>query len=396
MCLLFLFLVQTPVFSLGISPPIVELKYIPGKTEAISFSVSSSKAMYYNVTVRGDKEGLFTIPTEPGLIKGSDSFSVSFTQPLYEKPGKKQYQVCATQLPEKSYGKRQISALVSVCGTILLFVPYPEKYLDLNFLTENVNHGETAYFLVSAVSRGTDYIKTITGHIQIYDAEQNSLVAVVPLTPISGLETDERGEMYAEWSTLDAKPGKYKAIANIKFDEESETVTKEFRVGTLDIVLNNYSTQITGGGIRQFNVSVSSLWNEKINDVYAKVFVYDNSSRIITEFQTISTVINEPFGTVRLSGYLDASKLEPGEYPINIQVFFEGKFNGGRGTIIITKNHNKLNLIVGSSVVLLSLLIILFGAVLIARKEFRTFVKKKHKELKTRVKKKIKRSHSKS
>jgi hypothetical protein len=69
---------------------------------------------------------------------------------------------------------------------------------------------------------------------------------------------------------------------------------------------------------------LKSRWNEKINDVYADMEIFDNSGNMIADFKTNEIDI-PALSEETISGYWDTKGINVGEYDLNVVVHYGGK-----------------------------------------------------------------------
>lgn len=370
--LLIIIIIPLPVFSLGISPPIIDISYSPGQDYNITIISRGVDGQKIQAEVNGDFAESITIPSEKMIIKdGETRFEVHLKQPTFDTPGTKTSYICATESPDKQYGQSMINALVSVCSIVRIFVPYPEKYIEFSISIPNINEKENLYLKLRAISRGIQTVEHISGSVSIYDAELNTLITTVPLTDIFNLATDQEQEMYGEWSTINANSGTYKAVASLVYDGKTATKEQEFKIGTLDINLINYTSNITAGQIRPFNVEIESKWNEPIKNTFAEVTVFNNQSTEIQKFKTSPVQIKNAFGSATLNGFIDATNFNQEKYDIKINIFFDDNEKEYDGEFIVEYTAKNTNLIIGTVAIILSIIIIIAGAVFIAIKRLK-------------------------
>ncbi len=367
--LLLLILLAIPsVYSLGISPASARIPYSVGAEYNFEIQVTSQSPMKFNLSAKGSFPEAFSFSNnEFYLSETYMKIPIKLVQPEFDEPGPKTTYLCANQIPPKEYGRRTIGAVVSVCSTIILEVPYPDKYVSFSMKTENVNQGETVYFEIEAANKGEKNVNLLSGNIEMYEKETNKFIDSVSLTEIQNLETSKREKMYAEWSTQNQNPGKYLAVAKINYDEKSAEKQAEFRVGTHEVVLKSINSTVVAGAIRPFDIEIENLWNEKVENVYADVIIYNNQSQEIQSFQTTSKNLG-PFEISKLKGYIDATNFAPQKYNIKIKLNFEGKYNEYDENIFVIEKQSSANMIVGISVIIISAIIILLGIFLLYKK----------------------------
>jgi hypothetical protein len=117
--------------------------------------------------------------------------------------------------------------------------------------------------------------------------------------------------------TTDLDPGPYKVEATLFYAENSSEQSTEFRVGTLELFLESYTTELTRDTINKFETTLRSNWNQPLPGTYAIISIPP------AEEQTPDVTI-KAFGTENLKTYLDMEGAPLGNVSGTVTVFYEG------------------------------------------------------------------------
>ena len=133
----------------------------------------------------------------------------------------------------------------------------------------------------------------------------------------------ETVQLRSYWQTKDAKPGYYKAYANIDYDgEQPAYVETGVRLGDIFLKITNV-TWTLNSSIAKLFIDIESNWNQKITDVYAELII-KNEDNEIANIKT-SSINLEPWGKDQLIGFWEKEGLSAGKYDIEIFVYYYDK-----------------------------------------------------------------------
>ena len=208
-----------------------------------------------------------------------------------------------------------IGSLLSVTKQFTIQVYSHGKELEPSLSIPSVNEGTTLQITLEAHSRGYQDIDQVWGQITIYDPKNVSLGTVKTIEkPLPALQTQSFKNNY---ETTGLRAGEYWANAVVYYDGNSKNTGTTFRIGNMDLVLKNYTSQVEQG-FSEFRVIVLNNWGNKLKNVYAKIYFQD---REVLQTPTISM---NPWQEDTLKGILNINQT-PGNYTGKIQLYFEGE-----------------------------------------------------------------------
>ncbi len=155
--------------------------------------------------------------------------------------------------------------------------------------------------------------------------------------PSVSVKTAQDYDLKEKFDTSGLAPGIYNATAYIVADGENYQVSTLFRIGTLDMEVLNSSKSLVVGGIRKFDFFVKSNWNLDAKDVYAIVTLFKDGSQLSsakTANYDVPRWAKQP-----MSAFLDLSDVEPGEYEIQIIVYYEDKQALNKAKILLESSE---------------------------------------------------------
>jgi hypothetical protein len=359
------------ILSLGISPAIQHVDFQPGLELEYSFNIYSDPEQVIEVYSEGKFSDL--VRFDKTELKGGGGFSVKIKLPQeIETPGK---HILLIGAREKIYSEEgTIGTSVIVRAPIIIQVPYPGKYAEISFLANNANVGEPVKFEVDVASMGKEPISATT-KIEIY-SETKKIETLDLGTKI--IENQKSDKFIKILNTSEYNPGNYNATAIVDYEAAAAKTSRVFRIGQLFVNMTNYTEEIIKGGIKPFEISIESLWNNPIENVYGDIHVLKNGTSI-TNFLTPSVGLLGWEKKV-LNGYVDTDILEPGKYDLDINIIYEGKETLNKGKLTIKmKQEYQAYYIFGGILLILIVLIILIALYL-------KFMKKNGKSKKRKTK----------
>jgi hypothetical protein len=304
------------ISALGVTPGRTSLNFESGLSKQIPFSVlnTENKAMDVIFVVKGDL-AQYIVFSESGahFNSGEQSKSFSYTLNLpasFEKPGKYQAEIFVLEV-----SKADLELVTSVGGSVAvisgleIYVPYPNKYAEAEM---NVieNNGKIT-FVIPVINRGKLDIINLKATIDILDGTGTKIMSIESNTET--LNSLERKELYAEW-TPGVNPGRYKAVAAVRYDDEITSVYKEFNIGEmfleiLEIIVKDFEL----GSIAKFNALVENKWSSDLKDVFLNILVYNNEGEIMADFKS-PTYDVDALGKSELVAYWDTAGVHEGTY----------------------------------------------------------------------------------
>jgi hypothetical protein len=249
--------------------------------------------------------------------------TVSFPQNIDDSVGGRQAILIGAK--EKSSTGTIIGGVAAVQKVIFVNVLYPEKRIRIGLSVPNINENEEIKATVSLQSWSIQDISKISGLFMLFN-ENDEKIAEKESSVIS-LKSGATDKITENLPTVGLSAGNYRIEAVITYDGEEVGEKREFRIGSMDLTIDSYTEEIPAGGISKFKIAVRSGWNSHISGVYATVFLNGKEVLKTPNYEL------EPWGSVTLENYLDASSLDVGKYPIEIVLHFGGATKRISGTL---------------------------------------------------------------
>lgn len=343
---IFSVLFASSVFALGITPGRTTLEYGPGQTQTGTFKVINSehKDMDIVLLLQGDMNrsiSLSEVSFHMSAAEGEKAVQFTIAMPLGLSPGEHQTDIIAVQLPGKSETSEAfVGASVAVATQIVVFVPYPGKYIDTSLEAIGPDPKGQITFVVPVISRGKLDITRIRGSVQVYGA-LNEEIETISTNEIS-LKSGEHGELVAVY-TPTVPPGTYRAQATVIYDEQVVVTEKQFNVGSpvLDlqqIEVNDFSL----GEIAKFEMLVESKWGQPIEGAYAEMLIYNNDGETMADFKS-QTYNVDSLGKTLMVAFWDTDGVKEGEYKADLFLRF-GEHSVQKG-LSLKVSDNEINIV---------------------------------------------------
>ncbi|MFH0936578.1 MAG: hypothetical protein V1815_02790 [Candidatus Woesearchaeota archaeon] len=344
-------------YAIGISPPIIELNSEPNlKRDFIATVLStSSKDIYVNVFTQGPLKDYIKLKENniklPKLGSADIHFSLELPQKLNLEPGK-QYNYVMVEESSSVNGIGKFNIMTSVGLTLLVFIPYPGKFLEItNLKIPNIKESETLPIEIEVTSRGNETINQIEAILEIY--KDNTKLDTLYLDKITNLKSGEKAKFTTEANTKDYKPGTYNIKLTLLYDSNKLELERNFEIGTLLIEITNYTKKHYKDEVSKFIIVAKSYWNDPIDNVYAEILI--NNTKFKSAFDRIN-----PFEESGFLIYLDTHNFELGYYNVNMTIYYANKSTSMiSGIEIIKKPFSLKELLKGKTIQILIIIIII-------------------------------------
>jgi len=320
--LMFFFMIDTVISFTGVSPGSYDVNFKPGEifedTFVFNFKSSNNEASF-DMEVEGDLAKYVTLSSDK--LESPGEFSLVLKLPLeIEKPGPHRIFIIAYPVFVDDGRNQLIKIRSAVKGLINVYVPYPGKYADLNLKVEDANAGDDVKYTLDIFSRGKDSIitnsrievvdiKNIT--VETFDIGNDAILSQESVTISSKLNTKEIGA------------GSYRAIAYSIYDGKVAEVEDNFRLGSLNVKILNYSRELDREKINSIFVKVQSGWNDPINNLFAEMTILETNETIKTP-----SVDLLPWAVKVIKSHFDTTSLEELEidkFNVRIILNYHGK-----------------------------------------------------------------------
>ncbi|NIO20641.1 MAG: hypothetical protein GTN76_07855 [Candidatus Aenigmarchaeota archaeon] len=320
------------VQGIGVTPGRKTVDFEPNLFQKVNFDILNNDHKAFNalVYVEGDLKDYVTLEKNLVEFKESDN-SKPFTYTVrlperIDKPGEHWGKIVVMELPpgmeaEEIEGQFVI-ATTAVIHQLLVKVPYPGKYAEMDLSIAEAQPSETVNFFVKVYNLGTQNIGRAKATVEI-KGPTNEVIATIETDEIS-IKSKERKDLAAYWKA-DVNPGVYHAVATLDYDGNLARKEDNFYVGNLFVEVKEVTVKgFRLGGVAKFNILVESKWNEKIENVYAEMIITDPKGDVVTSFKSASVDI-EPLQKETLLAYWDTVGVEKGVYDAKLILHYAGK-----------------------------------------------------------------------
>lgn len=322
--MLFLFL-PINVFALGIVPGKVIIPFSPFREETFTFEVFGPKS----VKAETDCKDIITI-NRTIKASGDNRAKVLAHVKLPEKmePGITR---CGIQISEFAEKGQQVGVSVTLIAVVQIDVPYPGKYAKMSITAENVMPDQDLRIYTNIINLGTDDLNA-QADVIIKDYKNNTVK--LKKTDQDVVRSKESKQFITLIMAGSLDSGKYLAKAIYDYGPEVLIAEAPFIIGQLNLELANYTKKIRAGTISPFEVTITSLWGNSLDNTFAEIKIYNNESQLIYGTKTHSTTI-APYSTEVISSFIDATNIEPGNYSAEIILKSNEKEFVNKGIIIV-------------------------------------------------------------
>ena len=139
------------------------------------------------------------------------------------------------------------------------------------------------------------------------------------------LESGDRKELTAVW-TPNVVSGKYKAVVNIKSDNEKKVIEEEFRIGEEDLNLLGVSVNdFKLGDVARIKILVQNKLAEEIKGAFADLKVFDSDLNEIEKLKSEKYDIPAS-SNKEMVVYWDTESLSKGRYDSELKIDYNKDF----------------------------------------------------------------------
>ncbi len=367
-CFFFVLMLGETASSIGIAPAILQIENAQGFEATYNFYVRAGTRpdIYVNVACKDipELEKYITtdfngLPFTPGELR---YFTVYVNIPSnFTIPGRHLCMIQAEEVSEE--GGSGMTAYSAVGAQIYLRIPYPEKYIDVSLQAPDVNKSMPVPFTINLISRGLEDVLAY-GTITIKDSDDKDVAKVYTQQIV--VESLQSGVLNTEWDSSGQPAGIYNAFAEIEYDGDAPAVTnKVFRIGEVSIEITNvsYPEVIEPDKIVKLDVSVQSMWNERIDGAYIELQSFRDGAATGRTSRSESFDMNR-WESKDIPIYWDTDGFAEGEYDLKFLVHYNGKESGKSVKVEIRRAQNLLLIIV-----ILAILIAVAAALYLLRKK---------------------------
>jgi len=380
------FLVFLPlVNAIGITPAMFSTYFEPNLETSVDFYVFGLKPegtrleLYVRYEDNNELNGSVRLSNYVALGNGAYKFTAYIKLPPTDEnltPGKHRILIGAREVAISEHG---VMALTTVQVPIDIFVLYKGYYIKVELEANDIALNETAQFKIKIKNLGNTNV-TIQPTVEIYDGIKN--IASIPLSS-ERINTKEEKTLYASWDSKGYRAGIYKARAIVKYGEKIAQDEKEFRIGALFIEILDFTKEFNVDSIEPFYLQVQSKWNARIENVYANISIFSNSTKI-ADFKTIAFDVDR-WERKTVKSYIDTKGIKPGKYLMTVVLHYANQTTTASSEV---KFKKKINVIAITAAVIIVIILIIL--ILVIRFLLKLRKKRKAETMAERKKKKVK------
>lgn len=306
--------------AIGIRPPRAQITFAPETRYDFSVTVINDKDFPIDVETR--VEGVLAphiAIKQPIRIAAKSTAVVPIsvlTPASLERPGRQTTYIFFTENYFDAEGGT-LSTRTAVGFSLVMWQPYPGSYAEVVASAQSVPEGEDTPLKVLVNNLGTDPIVDGRATVRITNAE--NVLQDVFTFPNINLPGDTNEDYYDLIEASRYNPGKYFIEAHLDYGANTTNSTSSFAVGTRDIDLLALEGPVyLDKPVNKITVHVESLWNEPLENVYARVSL---GSSVV---QTVSATL-DPFGRAALMGFWETDgTVLPGQVLARVNVSYSG------------------------------------------------------------------------
>lgn len=318
--------------AIGIRPDAIRIEFEPYFEETYNFQTEAAE----NTQVYFEGPLAKYAKVKKNNIKKDGSFVVGVKLPREIKtPGDNIVYVGVIEGTKK---EGFVTGVASVKTAIVIRVPYPGIYAEVEFNAPNLNINETTNFIVSLTNLGKMDINNARAEIEVFDSKKNLVETL--FTDEMGIKRKDTAHLKALFDASKHKAGPYKAKAHITYADKSKELERNFKIGALNVKIINYTRNFFEGKIAKFDIEIESAWNSKINNIFAEVKVFNNTKEV-SSFKTISVSL-KPWEKKLISTFWETQGLGEGIYDAEITLFYDGKTTKIKDIIEIAIEEEKI------------------------------------------------------
>ncbi|MBW2968066.1 hypothetical protein KY362_06285 [Candidatus Woesearchaeota archaeon] len=303
------------------------MNFVPNYEYVITYSISAPKPFEFYT------EGAFSEFTRIETVSHTDNrgqFKVFLKLPEdYERPGKHRMYVVAKEKPQRGV----VNTVAAIRGFIEIDVPFPGHYAELYLHVNDVNEGDPIYMTADVLNKGKLNISDAVLDLDIVSGGRS-----IRNKESESFSLEPNGGYSFEWDLLggELKPGTYTLAGHLDYEGKTKDEEEGFRVGTFDVAITNYTREMYNNSVNLFEITVESLWNDRMDTVYMDLTIHDGKD-------SLSTVKTPPFNLLpwqkKVSSlYWNTAGVPIGEFDLLIDLYYdEGKRSEKRKINIVEK-----------------------------------------------------------
>lgn len=318
-----LILFSYSVAAMGITPAVKTIDYEQGEVKEVGFYIYNNDQGSFDLRAeaKGDFLEMINLADEVIHVDKSSELTpfklyLNFSDEISEslKPGSYSAFLIITKIQQDSVsGDTAVTATASVSSRLVLNVPYPHKYIDVNLVMKENEEG--VRFVVPVFNLGSEDV-TIKTSFQIFD--EDKIDEIIP--DKINLPKGGQGKIGAGWKHT---PGRYGVKANIDYGAEPIIIKDSFEIGKPSIKLNQiYADNFRLGDVIKINLSLENIWNKE-REVSCETILLSEEGVKLSEHKSSNEVI-EKYSHKDIESFIDTKDITEGRYDFRVKIYNNG------------------------------------------------------------------------
>lgn len=314
-------LMSTFVTAIGVSPPKQYVDFDSEGSVTVPFVILNYGAgdTYIQMSASGSPLAEYVSFSQDYFEMKGDEYQIEVTVdfPAYEeltKFGKDIIRIEATETTAKN-AVGAFAVVTAIEPWLIVQIPVPGNFAEISsFEIGNVLGGEDTLAEFTLDNQGTKSLSGTRAEIIIED-NSGARVDKISFSNIA-LGVDKEKSFSEKISSSTYNPGKYTATLTYYFDDELQpaTVSTTFFVGTTDVEVVGYTSDLQEGQINKVRVTLQSLWGDELTSIRAAIVDFENHT------QAMPVIDLAPFEERVVETYIDVPFLNASPFFINTSV----------------------------------------------------------------------------
>ncbi|MEM4318580.1 MAG: hypothetical protein QW244_02775 [Candidatus Pacearchaeota archaeon] len=375
--LIFLIISTDFAYGIGITPAKIYIQFEPGYKESFDFYVIGMKpsgtALELYVKYLDPEFNNSVKLSEPININGAKKFTTYVTLPLTTNltPGMHRILIGAREYPISDVGV--MAAFTAVQTPIDIFVPYEGAYLKVELEAKDIAINETAQFNIKIKNMGKVVAKAEL-ELEIYEGGNKIYHKKIDQIIINA---NEEKFLEESWNSSGNHEGIYRAKVIVNYDNKTAEDVKEFKIGNILIEILDFNKEFKVESIEPLILELQSKWNEKIENVYGNVEVWESDLKTkVMDFKTPMFEIGA-WERKKVKSWFDTKGIEPGDYLMNITLYYKNSTSNAYGQV---RFKQRINMMLVILIILIIIIVILITFLVIIIKKIKKDRRKKEEK----------------
>ncbi|MBT3262334.1 hypothetical protein HOE22_09135 [Candidatus Woesearchaeota archaeon] len=264
------------------------------------------------------------------------------------KPGLNGVSFTLTRTDETRGKRSYLGTRMALITSVVINVPYGGTYLETKLFTYpgDVNGG--IRFVAPILNNGAEDVLGAKVVLEITDKNGK---LIEKIEDVKNILVNEKKDFRTVWQ-VNVGQGIYSAQLFVDYGNGvAETEKVSFEIEGEKILLNEVTVNdFELGSVAKFEIAVKNIWDERVENIYAELEVYDIEGNLVETFVTDKKDL-ESGEKILLEGYWDTLEVVEGNYNTIVVVRYGDRLLERNVETIVSKEAIKTSIkIAGRSV----------------------------------------------